>query len=179
MNIARLTIRMSLLLTLVSAAGAFAAQTDTLVINSTVGSVLCVHASGVPTGLSLQLPATGGAVPAGGTDSSTYLLYTSTILTAATHRITAAVGATLPTGVTLKLQATAPAGNKVGTLGTPAAALTLSTTAQNLITGIGACYTGTSAGDGARLNYQLSVSNWASYKAFAATSVTVTFTMTN
>jgi hypothetical protein len=64
-------------------------------------------------------------------------------------------------------------------VGSPSAALSLSTTPQNLITGIGACYTGMSAGDGARLNYQLTVSNWASYKAFSATSVTVTFTMTN
>jgi len=177
MKIAKFTAALALILS--CGAAAFAAQTDTVVINATVSPILCVHATGAPAALTLQSPATGGEVPAGGADSSTYLLYTSTITSATTHRITVALGAGLPTGVRLRLQATAPAGNKAGTLGTPSAALLLSTTTQDLITGIGACYTGTSAGDGARLNYQLSVANWASYKAFAASSVTVTFTMTN
>lgn len=179
MNTAKLTTAISLLLSLACVAPALAAQTDTLVLNAAVSPILAVHTTGTPSLLSLQSPATGGAVPAGGADSTTYLLYTSTVATGGTHRITVALGAPLPTGVRLQLQATAPAGNRVGTLGTPSPALFLNTTAQNLITGIGACYTGTSAGDGARLNYQLSVSNWASYKAFTATSITVTFTMTN
>ena len=179
MNIARLAATISLILSLGCAASVFAAQTDTMVINATVSPVLSVHATGVPSGLSLQSPSTGGAVPAGGADSSTYLLYTSSVASAGTHRVTVALGAPLPTGVTLKLQASAPAGDKVGTVGTPSAALTLSTTAQSLITGIGACYTGTSAGDGAQLSYHLAVATWASYKAFTASNTTITFTMTN
>jgi hypothetical protein len=179
MNTAKFTAAISLILSLGCVASVLAAQTGTLVINATVNQITSVHATGTPAALSLQAPSTGGTVPGGGSDSNSYLLYTSTVTGAGTHRITAAIGAPLPTGVQLRLQATAPAGNKVGTVGTPSPALSLSTTAQNLITGIGACYTGTSAGDGARLNYQLGVSNWTTYKAFAATSVTVTFTMTN
>lgn len=179
MNIVRLTAALSLLLSLACVVSVLGAQTDTLVINATVNPVLSVHASGVPSPLNLQAPSTGGAVPAGGVDSTTYLLYTSTVAAAGTHRISVAVGAPLPTGVRLQLQANAPTGNAVGAVGTPSAPLLLSTTAQYLITGIGACRTGTGATDGARLNYQLGVSNWASYKAFAATNVTVTFTMTN
>ena len=179
MNTARRVAAFSLFLSLGCVAAALAAQTGGVVINATVSPVMALHATGSPSLLHLQAPAAGGAVPSGGVDSTTYLLYTATAAAAGTHRITVALGAPLPAGVRLQLQATAPASNAVGALGSPAAPVALSTTPQSLITGIGPCYTGVSPGDGARLSYQLSVANWASYRAFAATSVTVTFTMTN
>ena len=65
-------------------------------------------------------------------------------------------------GLDLKLQVVAPNGNAKGDLGDIesdyAALFSLSnSTADDIITGIGTCYTGSATGDGYQLNYQLDV----------------------
>ena len=65
-------------------------------------------------------------------------------------------------GLDLKLQVVAPNGNAKGDIGDIesdySALFSLSnSTADDIITGIGTCYTGSATGDGYQLNYQLDV----------------------
>ena len=83
---------------------------------------------------------------------------------------------TLPTGISVLLTATAPAGG-TGTLGSSAGQITLSATAQNLITGITTGWTGTATSNGAELTYDLAVDN--ASIAVGNSSVVVTFTLTD
>lgn len=61
----------------------------------------------------------------------------------------------VPAGTTLEVVAVADAGSGDGTVGTPTTAVTLSGTAQNIITGIGSAYTGDGVSKGHNLAYTL------------------------
>jgi len=91
-----------------------------------------------------------GDKPGTVTNDAHYLQYT--VLAASNRKITAALSANMPAGVTLKVVAGAPSGG-AGTPGTAQGEVTLSTTAGDLIDGISSCYTGTGATDGAQLTY--------------------------
>ena len=62
---------------------------------------------------------------------------------------------TVPGGMVLKVTADVDAGNGDGTVGTSAGEITLSGSAQNIITGIGSCYTGHPENNGHQLTYVL------------------------
>ncbi|MGQ9779876.1 MAG: hypothetical protein ACUVRM_08380, partial [Bacillota bacterium] len=151
-------------------------DTATQSVTMTVNEIAVIDVAGGNVTLTITAPTQGGAPPANPTNNSTYLQYTSTVPTATTRKITAAFGATdaPPTGTSLKLSATVPAG-----MGTAAPQLTLSSTAGDLVTGIGSVYTGTGTTNGAQLNYTLSIDNFSQLVVGESKTVTVTFTLTD
>ncbi len=68
---------------------------------------------------------------------------------------------TVPSGTTLEVVASADAGSGDGAVGAPAAAVTLSNAAQNIITGIGSAYTGDGVSKGHNLAYTLDLASGA------------------
>jgi len=120
------------------------------------------------------------------TNTSLWLNYSSIIgsTTEATRKVTAAISAgTVPGGMLLKVQAAADAGSGDGTVGTAAGQITLSSIAQDFITGIGSCYTGDGAAKGHQLTYTLMLNpaagNYANLDFDDATTLTITYTLTN
>jgi len=71
---------------------------------------------------------------------------------------TVKVSASIPSGLVLKVSAAANTGGK-GKTGTPLADVNITSTAANLITGIGSGYTGNSPDNGFPLTYALSASD--------------------
>ena len=126
--------------------------------------------------LTTNPPANGGEDPVGDTDSSKLLQYTSLVASGVARNITAEWGATdaAPAGTSLKLEATSVPGG----CGTGAAQVTLSNVAQNIVTGIGSCATGTGA-NGAVLTYTFSIDTVTALVVGDNKTVTVTFTLTD
>ena len=118
---------------------------------------------------------------ASATDNSIWVNYSSIIASGKTRTVNAAItSGTVPTGLLLKVTAGSYAGSGKGTLGTAGSQVTLSTTAQNIITGIGSCYTGNGASNGHNLTYTLELGSTDNYNQLvqANTSITVTYTIT-
>lgn len=126
--------------------------------------------------LTIVNPVTPGNQPANPTSTSTYAQYSSTVASGVTRRITAARGViiTPPTGCDLRLTATPVSGQ-----GTSAGQIVLSIIAQNIVTGIGGCATGTGATNGAQLAYTLNINTMTSLVASQNRSATITLTMTD
>ncbi len=111
-------------------------------------------------------------------NTTKWINYTSAIASGGlTRRVTASVNQVIP-GVDIRLQAAAAAGSGGGTLGTPTAQVTLTTTAVNIITGIGGAFTGNGANNGHRLTISLIVNNYANLNTRANTPVVITYTIT-
>lgn len=92
------------------------------------------------------------------TDSSLWLNYSSIIgsITEPSRTIIAQISSgVVPAGTSLKLVATNDAGSGDGLMGLPTTEISLSTVAQNLITGIGSAYTGDGMNRGHNLQYTL------------------------
>lgn len=83
-------------------------------------------------------------------------------------------------GVNINLTAGTSATSGAGSKGNPSSMLTLSNVSQDIITSIGASYTGTGATNGHNLTYSLEVldTNYGNLVATASTSITVTYTIT-
>lgn len=120
------------------------------------------------------------------TDNSLWLNYSSIIgsTTESSRTVTAQItSGTVPAGMTLSVVAGADAGNGDGTVGTPTAAVTLSGSAQNIITAIGSCYTGTGTSNGHQLTYTLALDaasgSYANLDFDDAGNINVTYTITN
>jgi hypothetical protein len=115
-------------------AGAAAAQTATQTFQTQLDVVHAISVSGTPSTMRI-LAATPGTGLTSITDAtSTYAITTNDTATTGTGVvITAAItsGGALPTGETLTLALQAPGGG-----GTSAGAVTLTTSAQNVVTGI-------------------------------------------
>ena len=126
--------------------------------------------------LNIVAPAQGGQNPVGETDSSKLLQYTS-LTSLGNHRVIAANWAAMdsaPVGTSLRLEVTSvPAG-----CGTAGAQITLSNTAQFLISSIGSCVTGTGS-NGARLLYTFNVDNVSQLVVGDTSTVTVIFTLSD
>lgn len=118
----------------------------------------------------------------GVTNSDLWLNYSSIVENKKTRNITASISNTLPAGISLKLAATniTNASSK-GAKGTSSitTAQVLSSTALNVITGIGSCYTGNGAKAGSNLTYSVVV-NDDNYETLleGSYSTTVTYTIT-
>lgn len=135
----------------------------------------------VPTGnitLTVTAPGTSGDVPANPTDNTTRHQYTSTVLSGRTRTITAAItSGTVPTGTVLQLQASVP--GSPCNRGTSGPTVTLSGTAQSIITAIGGCATGSGANCPV-LTYTLNITDVESLEAGTTTPpITVQFTLTD
>ena len=114
------------------------------------------------------------------TDNSLYLHYT--VLTSSDKKITAQItSGTVPTALDLTVEATVGSAGG-GDQGTSAGEVTLDGgTAQDLITSIGSCWTGTNNTDGANLTYTLKLESGHSRSELTPTSASlvVTYTITN
>lgn len=132
--------------------------------------------------LTLSPGEAGMAVEESKSDESTRLLISSVISGEQTKILSAAVtSGAVPPGTFLRLIALTPNDNFVGTAGSYAAEVDLGSTAKNIITGIGTCYSGVGAEDGYKLRYTFGVITSAgSYeliRASVGTEVTVTLTL--
>lgn len=112
------------------------------------------------------------------------ILVSSVIAETQTRTMTAKVTTgTIPAGTYLNVVALQPNTHFIGTAGTIEPEITLNTTSdQTIISGIGTCYSGTSADDGYGLKYTYgiptSTDNYDQIRATTGVSVTVTLTMT-
>ncbi|MGG5210628.1 hypothetical protein ACQWU4_17010 [Chryseobacterium sp. MIQD13] len=102
-----------------------------------------------------------------------------------TRNVSVKVNALIP-GIDINVTAAAATGSGAGTLGTPAAQLTLSAADQTIISGIGSAYTGNGANNGHNLTYALAagsgpggVAVYADLQATASTVATVTYTISD
>lgn len=102
-----------------------------------------------------------------------------------TRNVSVSVNAIIP-GIDIHVTAAAATGSGGGTLGTPAAQLTLSATDQTIISGIGSAFTGNGANNGHNLTYALAagsgpggVAAYADLQATATTVATVTYTISD
>jgi hypothetical protein len=118
------------------------------------------------------------------TDASLTLNYTSIVSADETRSVTVGLDSDLPAGIKLEVVAGAiMGGNSVGATGTPTTAVSLASSAVNLITGIGTGFTGDGNTNGHRLTYTLSTDATA-FSSIVATDDTpisrvVTYTITN
>ncbi|MDQ0783464.1 hypothetical protein [Chryseobacterium sp. W4I1] len=121
------------------------------------------------------------------TSNTTLWLNYSSIKSVAdpTRNVSVNVNAVIP-GIDIHVTAAAATGSGGGTLGTPAAQLTLSATDQTIISGIGSAYTGNGANNGHNLTYALAagsgpggVAAYADLQATASTVATVTYTISD
>lgn len=120
----------------------------------------------------------GNALNAPSANSSKWINYTSAIAPSGlTRRITASVNQTVP-GIDIKLLAGTASGSGGGALGTPSAQVTLSTSAQTIISGIGGAFTGNGNGNGHQLTITLTTNNYANLSARVNTPVIITYTIT-
>jgi hypothetical protein len=96
-----------------------------------------------------------------------------------TRTVSVKLTALIP-GVAIKVTAAADAGQGAGTMGTPSSQLTLSTSDQGIVTGIGSAYTGNGASKGYNLTYNVSSpdGNYGNLSANAAIA-TVTYTISD
>lgn len=110
-------------------------------------------------------------------NTTKWINYTSAIVSGGvTRRITASVNQVIP-GVNIRLQAATASGG-AGVFGTPTATVTLFTTAQTIISGIGGAFTGNGANNGHRITVTLSTNTYANLSAGTNTPVVITYTIT-
>jgi len=152
-------------------------DTASQTVTMRVSEICVIDVTGNPSTLIIVPPADGGAMPANPSDSSTYAQYTSVVAQEKTRSITAhwAAGDSAPSGCELRLVATPAGGNQ----GSSAGEIILSTTPQNIVTGIRSCATGRGPSNGARLTYTLVITDFESLVAGEEKTVTVTLTLTD
>jgi hypothetical protein len=152
------------------------ATTVTSAVSVSIASFCLMGVTSSSVNLTIVNPAVAGSVPANPTSSSTYAQYSSTVAAGVTRRITASWGFlnSAPAGCELRLTATPPTGK-----GSSAGQITLSWIAQNIVTSIGGCATGTGAGNGAQLTYTLKINTMTSLVAGQTRNATITLTLTD
>jgi hypothetical protein len=116
-------------LTCLFAAGAFAGSSDTITVNYEVTAINELNIDGASVTLTVN-SAVAGANPDQASASTTYDITTNCAANA--KKITAAINTDMASGLTLKVNMTAPTG------GTSAGAVTLSSVAANAVTAIDA-----------------------------------------
>lgn len=143
----------------IAAAGEAAAQNATQDVSVEVQAINQVAFTGTP---SLVInAATAGSAPTSATASATYAITTNET----NRKITAQVNSALPSGLSLAVTLAAPSG------GTSEGAVTLSTVAQDVVTGVG-----TVNASGLDVTYTLSATTAAG--VVPSTQRTVTYTIT-
>ncbi len=128
----------------------------------------------------------GNPVIANAANSTLWLNYSSIKSVAdPTRNVSVRLNAIIP-GIDIHVTAAAATGAGGGTLGTPAAQLTLSAADQTIISGIGSAYTGNGANNGHNLTYALApgsgpggVAAYADLQATATAVATVTYTISD
>jgi hypothetical protein len=113
------------------------------------------------------------------TNSNLWLNYTSVVGSEQTRAISASITGTLPSGVSLNLEASSTTTGQ-GLLGNVTEQITLGSDGQDLVTGIGSGYTESGYQKGRQLTYSLDMDDdsYATLVAGDSYNVTVTFTIT-
>lgn len=128
----------------------------------------------------------GNPIVANAANNTLWLNYSSIKSVAdPTRNVSVKLNAVIP-GIDIRVTAAAATGAGGGTLGTPAAQLTLSAADQTIISGIGSAYTGNGTNNGHNLTYSLAagsgpggVAVYADLQATATTVATVTYTISD
>ncbi|NML68476.1 hypothetical protein HHL23_01480 [Chryseobacterium sp. RP-3-3] len=151
---------------------------STIAVTLPVVTLIDIEPAGTFT-LNFTAPTEAGqALTAPAANTTKWVNYTSAIPSGGlTRRITASVNQVIP-GVDIKVQAAAASGAGGGTLGTSSGLVTLSTTAANIITGIGGAFTGNGTNNGHRLTISLVVNTYANLSSRTNTPVVITYTIT-
>lgn len=123
----------------------------------------------------------GMSVETSKSDSTARLLISS-VITSTTRTLSAKISTgSVPAGTHLSLVALPPNSNFVGVSGTLSAQVTLDGTDRPVVTGIGTCYSGTTAFDGFPLKFtfglDLNPATYGSLRANAGVQVVVTLTL--
>lgn len=150
-------------------------------------AILDLHATG-GTGITLAVEApTEAGLPVNfdnAKDSTVWMNYSSVVgsTTDPSRTVSAKVSAgTMPGGMLLKVTAAADASNGGGTVGSSAGEITLSTSNQTVVSGIGTAYTGDGVSNGHNLYYSLELdgANYADIDFDEATTLTILYTISN
>ena len=135
---------------------------------------------GPPPSLTFIVPTNGGALIADVSSNTSWLNYTSITENGNTNKITVSIsGDNVPAGTKFKVQASEYTGNGDGEMGTPTGLVVLSASSQDLITGIGSCYTGTGTANGHQLTYTWTIEpdGYSSLAAVGSSTITATYTI--
>lgn len=137
---------------------------------------------GTPPALHLVKPDEAGAAVPDVTSDLSWINYTSIVVEGTTNKVTVVLTKVPPTFTTLKVVAASHAGTGNGTYGTPSSVLTLASTsaAQDIITAIGSCWTGTGNANGHKLTYTWGITAGSYATAFSVVSaadITATYTI--
>lgn len=151
---------------------------STIALTLPVVTLLDIEPTGTFT-LNFAAPTEAGqALTAPAANTTKWINYTSAIASGGlTRRITASINQLVP-GISIRVQAAAASGSGGGTLGTSAGQVTLSTTATNIITGIGGAFTGNGANNGHRLTISVAVNTYANLSALTNSPIVITYTIT-
>ncbi|PQA90319.1 hypothetical protein B0A69_20480 [Chryseobacterium shigense] len=155
-----------------------ASSQSTIAVTLPIVTLMDIEPAGTFT-LNFTAPTEAGqALTAPAANTSKWINYTSAIASGGlTRRITASINQSIP-GVSIRVQAAAASGAGGGTLGTSSGQVTLSTTATNIITGIGGAFTGNGANNGHRLTISIVVNTYANLSARTNSPVVITYTIT-
>lgn len=137
--------------------------------------------------LGFTAPTEAGSAVIPNTANTTLWLNYSSIISDAEPTRSVSVKVNPPIlGIDIHVTAAGATGSGGGTLGTPAAQLTLSATDQTIISGIGSAYTGNGANNGHNLTYALAagsgpggVASYADLKVITNTDVSVIYTISD
>lgn len=114
------------------------------------------------------------------TDASKWLNYTSAVAPGETRNISVQItNGALPNGLDLRLLASNYSGSGSGTHGISTGEISLNTTAQTIISGIGGAFTGDGASNGHQLSYILLIDNYQGLNFDANNTIEVMFTITD
>jgi len=129
--------------------------------------------------LTLLKPTEAGSSAQDVTNNSKWLNYSCCLKSGDSDRyITVAIGSgTVPDGLKLTVTASSYTGSGGGTTGTAAGTITLSATAQTLISGIRGAYTGTGANNGHQLTYKLEITDYSKLDFDNSTTIQIDFTI--
>lgn len=158
------------------------AATHSLTLGLPEVALLATQSAAVNLTLSANTTA-GEAIVSTIADSSAYVQFSSVITEGSTRTLSCKYTGTMPGGTYLRAIVQAPNANTSGDYGTLVSSdVTIALTDNTLVSGIGSCYSGTSANDGYRLKYTWGLlnpeSNYADIRASAASSLSVVLTIT-
>jgi len=141
-------------------------------------ALLAIEGSLSPAALQIVAPSKAGAPPENVSTSGSTLNYTAIVDASETKTVKVKVDSNVPAGCTLSVAAAACASGSEGAVDADGAAKqALTTSDADFLTGIGSCYTGDGSSKGNALTYYLDITNWGTVASRAATSTTITFTL--
>ncbi len=137
---------------------------------------------GTAPSLHLVQPTEAGAAVSDVTVELSWINYTSIVAQGLTNKVTVVLSNLPPTFTTLKVEAAVHTGTGDGTFGTKSAQLSLvsTSTAQDIITAIGSCWTGDGIANGHKITYTWGITAGAYEDASSvatATDVTILYTI--